>query len=205
VDPYDPEGFRVAGHAVIDQLADYLVGTATGEGPVLRYAPPEASLNQWPSPVEMDQRVPFADLLPHVIAGSNHIHHPRFVGHQISAPIGSAALAELVSAVLNNGTAVFEMGPVSNAMEKRLLEWLGSALGFGPDVEGLFTSGGSAGNLTALAAARQVGCRYRRLERRAGRPTAACDPGVRRGALLQRPRCADPGLRCWRRRTGGRR
>jgi L-2,4-diaminobutyrate decarboxylase len=155
VDPYDPEGFRAAGHAVIDQLADYLAGTATGEGPVLRYAPPEASLNQWPSPLEMDQRVPLADLLPQVIAGSHHIHHPRYVGHQVSAPIGSAALAELVSAVLNNGTAEFEMGPVSNAMEKRLLEWLGSALGFGPDVEGLFTSGGSAGNLTALAAARQ--------------------------------------------------
>ncbi len=95
------------------------------------------------------------DLLPAVLADSHHIHHPRYIGHQVSAPIGSAALAELVSAVLNNGTAEYEMGPVSNAMEKRLLEWLGTVLGFGPDVEGLFTSGGSAGNLTALAAARQ--------------------------------------------------
>ena len=154
-DPYDPEGFRAAGHAVIDQLADYLAGTAAGDGPVLRYAPPAATLKQWPIPADGTRRVPIAELLPSVLAGSHHLHHPRYVGHQVSAPIGSAALAELVSAVLNNGTAEFEMGPVSNAMEKRLLEWLGATLGFGPDVEGLFTSGGSAGNLTALAAARQ--------------------------------------------------
>ena len=106
-------------------------------------------------PGDTDPGIPLAELLPRVLAASHHLHHPRYVGHQVSAPIGSAALAELVSAVLNNGTGEFEMGPVSNAMEKRLLEWLGTVLGFGPDVEGLFTSGGSAGNLTALAAARQ--------------------------------------------------
>jgi L-2,4-diaminobutyrate decarboxylase len=154
-DPYDPESFRAAGHAVIDQLADYLASTAAADGPVLPYAPPADVLADWPIPDDDGPSVPLADLLPRVVAGSHHLHHPRYIGHQVSAPLGSAALAELVSALLNNGTAEFEMGPVSNAMEKRLLEWLGSSLGLGPDVEGLFTSGGSAGNLTALAAARQ--------------------------------------------------
>ena len=156
IDPYDPEGFRTAGHAVIDQLADYLAATGSRGGPVLPYATPTATLERWPVPDETAARVPLPQLLAAVIADSHHLHHPRYIGHQVSAPIGAAALAELVSAVLNNGTAEYEMGPVSNAMEKRLLEWLGSALGFGPDVEGLFTSGGSAGNLTALAAARQA-------------------------------------------------
>ena len=155
IDPYDPEGFRAAGHAVIDQLADYLAGTGRGAGPVLPYAPPRVTLERWAAPGNGSPRVPFAELLPTVLADSHHLHHPRYVGHQVSAPIGTAVLAELVSATLNNGTAEYEMGPVSNAMEKRLLEWLGTTLGFGPDVEGLFTSGGSAGNLTALAAARQ--------------------------------------------------
>jgi hypothetical protein len=36
IDPYDPEGFRAAGHAVIDQLGDYLAGTGRSAGPVLR-------------------------------------------------------------------------------------------------------------------------------------------------------------------------
>jgi len=155
IDPYDPEGFRAAGHAVIDQLADYLAGTGQGAGPVLPYAPPHVTLERWGTPGDESSRVPFAELLPTVLADSHHLHHPRYVGHQVTPPIGTAVLAELVSAVLNNGTAEYEMGPVSNAMEKRLLEWLGTVLGFGPDVEGLFTSGGSVGNLTALAAARQ--------------------------------------------------
>lgn len=154
-DPYDPEGFRAAGHAVIDQLADYLTGTGRGAGPVLPHAPPRVMLERWATPGDASPLVSFAELLPTVLSDSHHLHHPRYVGHQVSAPIGTAVLAELVSAMLNNGTAEYEMGPVSNAMEKRLLEWLGTTLGFGPDVEGLFTSGGSAGNLTALAAARQ--------------------------------------------------
>lgn len=41
-------------------------------------------------------------------------------------------------------------------MERRLLDCLGAALGFPGPVEGIFTSGGSVGNLTALAAARQA-------------------------------------------------
>jgi L-2,4-diaminobutyrate decarboxylase len=155
MDPYDPEGFRAAGHAVIDQLADYLAGTGRGAGLVLPYALPRVTLERWAAPGDASPRVPFVELLPTVLADSHHLHHPRYIGHQVSAPIGTAVLAELVSAILNNGTAEYEMGPVSNAMEKRLLEWLGLTLGFGPDVEGLFTSGGSVGNLTALAAARQ--------------------------------------------------
>lgn len=155
-DPYDPEAFRAEGHAVIDQLADYLAMTAGADGPVLPYEEPQAVLDAWPIPDSGAPGTSFAGLLPRVLTGSHHIHHPRYVGHQVSAPLGSAALAELASAILNNGTAEYEMGPVSNAMEKRLLEWLGSTLGFGRDIEGLFTSGGSAGNLTALAAARQA-------------------------------------------------
>jgi len=51
--------------------------------------------------------------------------------------------------------AEYEMGPAANAMEQRVIEWLGSALGFAEPVGGLLTSGGSVGNLTALADARQ--------------------------------------------------
>jgi L-2,4-diaminobutyrate decarboxylase len=61
-----------------------------------------------------------------------------------------------VSALLNNGTAVYEMGPVSTAMERALARFLTEAVGFPETADAIFTSGGSAGNLTALAAARQA-------------------------------------------------
>ena len=155
-DPYDPDGFRRDGHALIDILADHLDSTSRREGRVLDYVPPAELLDRWTGTFRPEAGPSLVDLMPQVLSESHHLHHPRYIGHQVSSPLPSAALAELVSAVLNNGTAVYEMGPVSNVMERRLIDWFGSILGFPDPVEGLFTSGGSAGNLTALAAARQA-------------------------------------------------
>jgi L-2,4-diaminobutyrate decarboxylase len=154
-DPYDPERFRRDGHEMIEILADYLEATAGREGKVLEYVSPAQLLDRWPERFRPEPGLSLIDLMPRVVRDSNHLHHPRYVGHQLSSPLPSAALAELASAILNNGTGVYEMGPVSNVMERRLIDWFGEVLGFPGPVEGLFTSGGSAGNLTALAAARQ--------------------------------------------------
>lgn len=81
---------------------------------------------------------------------------PRYVGHQVSAPLPQAALASLASALLNNGMAVYEMGPVATGMERAVLGWLASRLGLPASADGVLTSGGSVGNLTGLLAARNA-------------------------------------------------
>jgi len=58
--------------------------------------------------------------------------------------------------LLNNGMAVFEMGPAATMMERSVLQWMAERLGFGRGAGGVLTSGGSVGNLTALLAARQA-------------------------------------------------
>jgi L-2,4-diaminobutyrate decarboxylase len=155
-DPYDPDGFRRDGHVLIDILADHLSSTARREGRPLDYVPPRDLLERWAEPFAPGPGPSLIDLMPQVLAESHRLHHPHYVGHQVSSPLPTSALAELVSALLNNGTAEYDMGPVENVMERRLIDWLGTSLGFPGPVEGLFTSGGSAGNLTALAAARQA-------------------------------------------------
>ena len=155
-DPYSAEAFRRNGRAVVDLLADYLAATFRSDGKVLDYSPPTELLARWPPlGVRDDRRESLAELIPRLLADSHHLHHPRYVGHQVSPPLPAAALAELVSALLNNGMAEYEMGPAANAIEKRVIDWLGVVLGFDSPVEGMLTSGGSVGNLTALAAARQ--------------------------------------------------
>ena len=77
------------------------------------------------------------------------------MGHQVVPPVPLAALTELLSAVLNNSMAIYEVGPASSAIEKIVTDWLGSALGMGKQAGGVLTSGGSIGNLTGLLAARQ--------------------------------------------------
>jgi L-2,4-diaminobutyrate decarboxylase len=155
-DPYSAEAFRRDGHAVVDLLAEYLAATAGGRGKVLAYRSAAEMLERWPATFHNAQGPSLVELLPRVLEDSHHLHHPGYVGHQVSAPLPVSALAELVAALLNNGMAEYEMGPAANALEKRLIDWFGKMLGFPPEIGGMLTSGGSVGNLTALAAARQT-------------------------------------------------
>jgi len=155
---FDPEAFRGEGRRLVDLLADYLARAQAREGlPVLPAAEPAEALACWPAAFEPEPSgVSPEALFARVVDGSNHLHHPRYVGHQVTAPLPLAALADLVAALLNNGMAVYEMGPVATAMERRVLRFLADALGFGADADGVLTHGGSVGNLTALLAARQA-------------------------------------------------
>ncbi|MEM6797835.1 MAG: hypothetical protein AAF725_27955 [Acidobacteriota bacterium] len=63
-------------------------------------------------------------LLGQVIERANHVHHPSYIGHQVSAPIPVSTLAEMVSSSLSNGMAVYEMGQLHTVMERRVIEWL---------------------------------------------------------------------------------
>ncbi len=150
---YDPEEFRRQAHAVVDLLADHLRDTGARRGPVLPPRAPAEELAAWANDFQggADPAELFAKVVRHAI----HLQHPGFVGHQVSAPLPVTAIAEMVAGLLNNSMAVYEMGPVSTAMERVLLAWMGTRLGYDDGADGLFTSGGSAGNLTALLAARQ--------------------------------------------------
>ncbi len=122
--------------------------------PVLPWLDPAAQVAAWPATFPAPGTAP--ELFDRVIAASIHLHHPRYVGHQVTSPLPDAALADLVSSLLNNGMAVYEMGPASTAMERTLVRFLAATLGMPGGADGVFTSGGSAGNLTALLAARQA-------------------------------------------------
>ncbi|NJO92940.1 MAG: pyridoxal-dependent decarboxylase, partial [Chloroflexia bacterium] len=73
-----------------------------------------------------------------------------------SAPVPISALAGLLSSVLNNGMAVYEMGPAANALERWIVKQFAQKLGFDENAYGLLTSGGTLATLTALLTARQI-------------------------------------------------
>lgn len=156
-DAYDPERFRAQGHRIIDLLADHLRGAQAGSGQVLPWKDPEAALAAWPGGFTRTGSADLDGLLGRVLEESHHLHHPRYVGHQCSVPLPLTALLGAVSDLLNNGSAVYEMGPVNTAMERALARWFAGLAGFDPvAADGVWTHGGSAGNLTALLAARQA-------------------------------------------------
>ena len=94
-----------------------------------------------------------ADVVRDVVAQSNWLYHPRYMGHQVSAPLPAAVWADVVVSALNQSVAVQEMSPALTMVEHRLIRWLCEAAGFAPG-GGTFTSGGTEATFTALLAAR---------------------------------------------------
>jgi L-2,4-diaminobutyrate decarboxylase len=97
----------------------------------------------------------FAAWLKLYLAGVTRLHHPGCMGHQVSVPPAPASVADFILGATNNGTAIREMAPPGTALEKVVISWMLSKLGWNPgSSDGVLVSGGSLANLTALLAAR---------------------------------------------------
>lgn len=152
---YDTQNFRNWGHQLIDLLADHLQQVQTNrEETVISYRDPETELAFWQQ--DFKQTGEPIDLFKDILQHSIHVHHPHYIGHQVSVPALVAGLSGLMSDVLSNGTGVYEMGMASNAIERIVTDWLSSKIGYNADSAGIMTSGGSLANLTALLAARKI-------------------------------------------------
>jgi L-2,4-diaminobutyrate decarboxylase len=158
---YDSEEFRHQGHELIDILADYLrEAAARSEMPVLRNVEPDDLVEEFSFDNPANKDLPLSGFISKVIASMNHLHHPRFVGHQNTPPLTAGIIAQMCTTLLNNGVAVYEMGPAAMAAERNVIRYMARLIGFGGDADGIFTHGGSAGNLTGLLAARQAMSEY---------------------------------------------
>jgi len=158
---YDSEEFRRHGHELIDILADYLRdATSRSDMPVLDYREPDELVSEFDFDNPANRNLPLDGFIRKVIANMNHMHHPRFVGHQNTPPLTAGVIAQMCTTLLNNGVAVYEMGPASMAAERNVIRYMARLIGFGADADGIFTHGGSAGNLTGLLAARQAMSEY---------------------------------------------
>ncbi|HJZ79396.1 MAG TPA: pyridoxal-dependent decarboxylase [Pyrinomonadaceae bacterium] len=91
-----------------------------------------------------------------VIAGSRHNGHPRFFGYVASPATPAGAFADLLASALNATVTSWRSSPAPTEVERTVVRWLGSLIGFDEQAQGLLTSGGSMANLTALLIAHRV-------------------------------------------------
>lgn len=151
---FSPVDFRKNAHNLVDILADYLESAQNQTiKDVIPYQEPDEALAFWHADYEQNDRN-VLDFFKKTIEKSTHLHHPRYMGHQVTPPLPITAIASMLSGMLNNGMAVYEMGLVSNPLERILSEILAKRIGFDHNASGLLTSGGTLANLTALLAAR---------------------------------------------------
>ena len=81
---------------------------------------------------------------------SRHNGHPRFFGYVASPSTPIGAYADLIASALNANITCWRSGPAGTEIERMVVRWLGSLIGYDPDAKGLLTSGGSMANMIAL-------------------------------------------------------
>ena len=64
-----------------------------------------------------------------------------------------AILAEALAASVNQNVGAWKPAPAATEIERRTVSWLAELIGYEPACGGLFVSGGTAGNFTALVTA----------------------------------------------------
>lgn len=151
-----PEEFRAHGHAVVDLMADYLENLPVG--PVWVPVPEtiRAALGDQPLPLtgrEFGELLDFAstNVLPHPFGNG----HPRFFGWGNPPPALPGVLAEFMAAAINPSCAGGDQAAIY--LEGCVVRWLAELVGYRGD--GVLVSGGAAGAMTALAAARHRAAR----------------------------------------------
>ena len=130
--------------------------TATRSGPVFDRLcrPHNWELLDGAGPLPLDGE-PLEDLLERcgALLGAGRRTAPAFFGYVLSpaAPIGVAA--DLLTSAADQNVTSWRSAPAAMQLERTTIRWLGEFVGFASDAEGLFVSGGSMANLTALLVA----------------------------------------------------
>src|ERR1041385_8489083 len=81
---------------------------------------------------------------------SRHNGHPRFFGYVASPSTPIGAYGDLIASALNANITCWRSGPAGTEVERMVVRWLGSLIGYGSQANGLLTSGGSMANMIAL-------------------------------------------------------
>ena len=163
---YDPDLWRSAGHRLIDQVAEQLRSSQECRGAVLPWREPQVNVDDalaWlqgalPADAQPEQVVRrFSETVALMLQRGHNLHDPRYIGHQVPAPVPLAGLFDALGATTNQPMAIYDMGPWATAAEWALVETLGQCIGWEAGTfAGLATHGGSLANLTALLAARNI-------------------------------------------------
>ncbi|MEM7571677.1 MAG: pyridoxal-dependent decarboxylase [Bacteroidota bacterium] len=149
---YSSERFQEQGQALLAYLGTYLSDLdAHSTNP---FAEPQQELQFWEQLLKNEGGQGKAAPLDQVLERTVHVHQPKYMGHQISPPVPTLAFADQLSAVLNAGMGVYEMGRAGSALEQVVINEFCGLLGLSVGAGGFLTHGGTLANLTALLAAR---------------------------------------------------
>lgn len=153
----DPETMRDLGHRVVDALVDHM--GSVHDLPVVDWRQSDEDIRslQRPFPAApSDAAATIDQAIAEVFGNTMRLTHPRFFAYIPGPGNFISALADFMMSGFNvfAGTTPHNAGAFE--VERTTIDWLGSEFGWDFPNSGLFVSGGSAANFTALAVARYV-------------------------------------------------
>jgi glutamate/tyrosine decarboxylase-like PLP-dependent enzyme len=148
---------RRIGYGVIDLIIDHL--TSLGRSTTGRKAPgsevrPLFEGDPPEHPAGFDSAV--ATILRDVLSNTVHVNHPRFFAFVPGPGNYVGVLADAIAAGFNVFNGTWFAGSGAAALELGVIDWLRRCCGMPEGSGGLFVSGGSVANLSALAVARRA-------------------------------------------------
>lgn len=152
-----PEEMRRLGYRIVDLLVDHFADVR--ELPVGAKARPEEIRPrlQFAPPDEPSDPHVLLDFLEREILPNNlHVDHPRFFAFVPSPNNFVSAMGDALASGLNVFNGTWLGGSGAAALELAVIDWLRGFCGLPEGAGGIFVSGGSTANLTALAAARHA-------------------------------------------------
>jgi len=146
---------RELGYRTIDLLVERL---QREEPPIRRASPAEMQQRLHGPPPDQPQSFDeiLAALDRDVLPFVSRDGHPRFFGFVPFAGTWPGALGDLIASACNLYTGSWMESAGPSQVELEVLGWFKDWIGFPPAAAGSLVSGGSAGNLTALACARET-------------------------------------------------
>lgn len=154
---FSPERMREIGYRVVDRLVEHLAKLPTQR--VGTKGDPAALRRAFHEPVP-EEGAEFEAVLEQVerevLANTMHVNHPRFFAY-VPGPgnfVGAMADALVSGYNVFAGTWISGSGPA--VVELTVLEWLRKLCGLPESAGGVFVSGGTLANLTALTVARHA-------------------------------------------------
>ena len=146
---------REFGYRVVDLLAEHFANVQ--DGPVGAKADPAQMISLFdhdPSEAGRDPNELLAQLERDVFPNNLHVDHPRFFAFVPGPNNFVSTMADALAAGFNVFNGTWLGGSAAAAVELGVVRWLCRICGFPTASGGLFVSGGSMANLTALVAAR---------------------------------------------------
>ena len=107
---------------MVDMLADHLTHSQNrgSKSSFPGHTPPE-EMTFWKAVLQGEGPSDQGSVLEAMLQRSNQLHDPRYMGHQVAVPFPQEAWVGAMTDLMNNGQAIYEMGPSNAALEELLM------------------------------------------------------------------------------------